>query len=89
MRLHHRQFTVLHIRMHHHISMVGTNVLIYSLAGVVVLLSVILFVRVIRSRPTVSPDPWQTPLPMNSARQRRRTPQPMVAPPPPQMFQRR
>lgn len=87
--LHHWQFTVLHIRMQPHRSMIGTNMLIYSLAGVVVLLSVILFVRVIRSRPTVSPDPWQTPLPMNSARQRRRAPQPMVVPPPPQMFQQR
>ena len=87
--LHHWQFTVLHIRMQPHKSMIGTNMLIYSLAGVVVLLSVILFVRVIRSRPTVSPDPWQTPLPMNTLRQRRRAPRPMVVPPPPQMFQQR
>ena len=75
--------------MHSHRSMIGANILIYSLAGVVALLSMILFVRIIRSRPTVSPDPWQTPLPMNAARQRRRTPQPMVVPPPPQMFQQR
>ena len=45
--------------------MIGTNALIAILAVVVVLLSMILFVRVIRSRSTVSPDPWHTPLPMN------------------------
>ena len=70
-------------------SVIGTNALIAILAVVVVLLSMILFVRVIRSRSTVSPDPWQTPLPMNKARQRNRATQPMVVPPPPQMFQHR
>ncbi|GEM_PF-2418751 len=75
--------------MYAHRDMFGTNVLIYSLAAIVVLLSMVLFVRVIRSRPTVSPDPWQTPLPMNTLRQRRRAPRPMVVPPPPQMFQQR
>ena len=69
--------------------MIGTNALIAILAVVVVLLSMILFVRVIRSRSTVSPDPWQTPLPTNKARQRNRATQPMVVPPPPQMFQHR
>ena len=69
--------------------MIGTNGLIYVLTVLVVLLTMILFVRVIRSRPNVSPDPWQTPLPVNKARQRNRTPQPMVVPPPPQMFQQR
>ena len=69
--------------------MIGTKALIAILAVVVVLLSMILFVRVIRSRSTVSPDPWQTPLPMNKARQRNRATQPMVVPPPPQMFQHR
>ena len=87
--MHHWQFTALHIRMDFGKFMIGTDVLIYALLGVVVLLSMILFVRVIRSRPTVSPDPWQTPLPMNTARQRRRTPQRTVVPPPPQMFQQR
>lgn len=75
--------------MYSHRSMIGTNVLVYSLAAIVVLLSTVLFVRVIRSRPIVSPDPWQTPLPTNTLRQRRRAPRPMVVPPPPQMFQQR
>jgi len=69
--------------------MVETSELILGLISIAVLLSLILVVRVIRSRPTVTPDPWQTPLPMNAARQRRASPRPMVAPPPPQMFRQR
>ena len=66
--------------------MIGTDELIFGLVGIVILLSLLLVVKVIRSRPTVVPDPWQTPLPMNRARQRKRNTRPMTAPPPPQMF---
>ena len=69
--------------------MLGTDELIFSLVGIVILLSLLLVVKVIRSRPTVVPDPWQTPLPMNRARQRKRNARPMTSPPPPQMFRQR
>ncbi len=69
--------------------MLGTDELIFGLVGIVILLSLMLVVKVIRSRPTDVPDPWQTPLPMNRARQRKRNTRPMTAPPPPQMFRQR
>ncbi len=69
--------------------MVETNLLIYSLVGIVVLLSTILVVKVIRSRPTVVPNQWGTPPPMNARRQRIRSSRPLVVPPPPQMFRQR
>ena len=69
--------------------MVETNLLIYSLAGIVVLLTTILVTRVIRSRPKVVPNQWGTPPAMNARRQRIRSSQPLVVPPPPQMFRQR
>ncbi len=68
--------------------MIGSETLIFTLAGIVLILSTILGVKIIRNQPKVAPNPWKIP-PMNPARQRTRMTQKTLIPPPPQMFRQR
>jgi hypothetical protein len=68
--------------------MIDPQMLIYSLVGIVVLLSMLLAVKVVRSRPKKEHDPWGSSTPVYRST-RTRAPKPMVIPPPPQMFRQR
>ncbi len=68
--------------------MVGAETLIFILAGIALILSMILVTKMIRNQPKVAPNPWEVP-PMNPIRQRTRVGPKTLTPPPPQMFRQR
>ena len=68
--------------------MVEAQTLIFVLAGVAIVLSLILVIKIVRNQPKATSNPWEIP-PMNPIRQRTRVAPKTLTPPPPHMFRQR